>query len=143
MRHSVIVAAGAVLVALTGGPASACSAAASGVAFGALGLLDAPIDSAGEIDVTCPSGTSYAVELDGGLSSAPPEFRKLSSGSDTIAYGLYRNAARSDPWGEGSESLSGSGTGSLQTLPVYGRIHAQSSASPGTYSDTIVVTVIY
>ncbi|WP_409528142.1 spore coat protein U domain-containing protein [Rhizobium sp.] len=39
--------------------------------------------------------------------------------------------------------VTGTGTGSPQTLTVYGRVPAQNTPAPGTYSDTVVVTVSY
>jgi spore coat protein U-like protein len=48
-------------------------------------------------------------------------------------------------WGStvGTNTESGTGTGSTQSLTVYGRVASQTTPNPGTYSDTIVVTVAY
>jgi spore coat protein U-like protein len=62
-----------------------------------------------------------------------------------VIYGLYRDSARSLPWGStvGTNTSSGTGTGSTQTQTVYGRVATQTTPSPGTYSDSVVVTVGY
>jgi spore coat protein U-like protein len=69
---------------------------------------------------------------------------KTLSGA-TVTYTLYSNAGRttvSDDIGTGG-AVSGTGSGSTQSLTAYGRIPLQTTPAPGTYSDTIVVTVSY
>jgi spore coat protein U-like protein len=62
-----------------------------------------------------------------------------------VTYGLYRDAARSLAWGAttGVNTASGTGTGTTQTLTVYGRVAPQTTPKAGTYTDTIVATVTY
>jgi spore coat protein U-like protein len=69
----------------------------------------------------------------------------MSYGGTQITYGLYQNAARSQPWGSanGTNTVSGTGTGSGQPITVYGRVPAQTTPAPGTYSDSIVATLTY
>ena len=43
----------------------------------------------------------------------------------------------------GTNTLAGTGTGLAQSATVYGRIPPQATPSPGTYNDTIVVTLTY
>ena len=40
-------------------------------------------------------------------------------------------------------TLGGTGTAATQSIPVYGRVPAQATPPPGTYSDTVVATVTY
>ncbi|MCM2472240.1 spore coat protein U domain-containing protein [Rhizobium sp. CG5] len=112
--------------------------------FGTHGIIDQEVTATGGVDVTCTPGTSYSVSMDGGLTGATnPEQRLMQSGSDTIAYGLYSDASHSTPWGSASTDLvAGTGAGSVESLPVYGRVEPQ-SAAPGQYSDTVVVTITY
>jgi spore coat protein U-like protein len=49
------------------------------------------------------------------------------------------SAAASERVGLGRRS----GPGLAQTLTVYGRVPAQSTPSPGTYADTVVMTICY
>jgi spore coat protein U-like protein len=75
--------------------------------------------------------------LDGGQTGATdPTQRKMSKGTERVTYGLYRDAARSLPWGStsGTNTASGSGNAAVQNLTVYGRIPAQTTPSPGLYA---------
>ena len=68
----------------------------------------------------------------------------MASGANRITYGLFRNSARTQGWfNTAGTTQAGTGTGSAQTLPVYGRVGAQTTPPPGTYSDTVTVTVTY
>jgi spore coat protein U-like protein len=69
----------------------------------------------------------------------------MAKGAEIITYGLYRDTARTLPWGStsGTNTVGGTGTGSNQALSVYGRVASQNTPSPGTYTDSVVVTVTY
>jgi spore coat protein U-like protein len=58
---------------------------------------------------------------------------------------LYSDSGRTTNWGNtvGTDTVSGTGTGSAQSLTAYGRIPSQPTPAPATYSDTIVVTLTY
>lgn len=63
-----------------------------------------------------------------------------------MTYGLYKDAARSQPWGDATtpgSTVAGAGNGLVQQLTVYGRVPPQTTPSPGTYTDTVVVTLTY
>ena len=119
---------------------------ATTVNFGSQGILSSNKDAQGTLTVQCSSTLPYTVSLDGGSSSATdPTLRKMTFSGSNITYGLYRDAARSLPWGNtvGVNTTSGTGTGLSQAQTVYGRVAAQTTPKPGAYSDTIVVTVGY
>lgn len=123
-----------------------CSVNAGTVNFGSTGILQSALDATGSIGVTCTNSAPYTIALDGGTTAAvDPTQRKMSKASEQITYGLYQNLARTQPWGDGVgiNTISGTGSGLQQSLTVYGRVPAQSTPSPGSYSDTVVVTVIY
>jgi spore coat protein U-like protein len=69
----------------------------------------------------------------------------MSSSGVNVLYGLYQDSARTQPWGNtvGTNTTSGTGTGTAQTQTVYGRVAAQATPAPGSYSDSVVVTVGY
>jgi outer membrane usher protein len=49
-------------------------------------------------------------------------------------------------WGDGTAlgaTVAGTGTGSAQTFTVYGQTLAGTAPTPGSYSDTVVVTATY
>ena len=63
-----------------------------------------------------------------------------------MRYGLYKDAERSQPWGDATtpgSTVAGSGNGAAQVLTVYGRVPPQSTPSAGSYIDTVVVTLTY
>jgi spore coat protein U-like protein len=127
--------------------AATCAISATNMTFPSAGALSAAVDATSTVSVTCSYGTPYAVSLGlgNGAGVTSPIARKMTGTGGTIAYGLYRDSARSLPWGDaaGSSTLSGTGAGATQFLPVYGRVPAQTTPPPGLYSDTIVVTVSY
>jgi spore coat protein U-like protein len=64
--------------------------------------------------------------------------------SSLLAYGLYQNSNHSTNWGNTTNLVSHTGTGSAILDTVYGEIAAGTAASTlGSYSDTITVTVTY
>lgn len=95
------------------------------------------------ITVTC-NGTAYRVGLDNGL-HAQGNTRRMQGPGGYVVYELYRDAARSQRWGNNLwyDAVSGTGMGYAQVLTVYGVVPAQSITGSGSYSDTIVVTVDY
>jgi spore coat protein U-like protein len=97
--------------------------------------------------VVCTRGAPYQIALGAGLNDGGlgVDARKMKAGSATIAYQLYRDASRTLVWGNtlNTDTKGGSGDGSTQNHTVYGRVPAQTTPAPGTYSDTIVVTIEY
>jgi spore coat protein U-like protein len=122
-----------------------CSVTATALNFGNSGVLSAAVTGASQLSVICTNTTPYTVALDGGLTGATnPAQRKMTKGSEFIYYGLYSDTARTVPLGSGAgATLSGVGTGLTQNFNVYGKVAAQTTPSPGTYSDTVVVTITY
>jgi spore coat protein U-like protein len=123
--------------------AANCLIIAEDLDFGQHGVIDQPVTASTQLSINCTPGSTYSISMDGGLSGATdPELRLMQSGINTIAYGLYSDATYSNPWGTTAGTLvSGTGAGSV-SLPVYGRVLPQ-PAPPGTYTDTVVVTITY
>jgi spore coat protein U-like protein len=138
-----------------------CTISTIGVAFGIYDpTLSTPDDSNGSVDVTCfytgPGGadaTNYTVALSTG-SSGTYVPRRLTAGASLLTYNLFRDAGRSQIWGNGTAGTSivtgnlkvGPGAGNntrTANHPVYGRIPAQQDADSGNYSDTILVTLTF
>jgi spore coat protein U-like protein len=132
---------------------SDCTVSATPLAFGTAGteLRAATLDATSTISATCTMGLSYALSLNAGTSAgATVAARKLTrtGGNETLSYGLYSDAARSRPWGDGSSGTStvtstGSGVTVVRTHTVYARLPPQSVPPPGNYADTVTVTITY
>lgn len=109
----------------------------------------AAVQQNAQIGVTCSNGTSYTVSLDAGTGSgASTTTRKLvaADGSGTtLNYGLYQDASRTKTWGNanGTDTLTGVGNGTAQSIPVYGQIPGGQTAGAGSYSDVVAITLSY
>lgn len=145
------------LGALASSAQASCSVSAVPTLFGSYNPLSASADdSTGSVTVTCGINAiailqSYTVALSTG-SSGSYAARRLQAGASALQYQLYRDAARTSVWGDGSGGtaiVSGGFVLSLivpvsATHTVYGRVPAlQTTATPGSYADTIIVTVTY
>jgi spore coat protein U-like protein len=126
-------------------PASSCAVSATAMSFGAYSRT--LINSTSTITATCSNTTAYNIGLGAGLGSgATVTSRKMTSpAKSTLNYTLFRNSARTQNWGStiGTDTVSGTGTGTAQSLTVYGRIAAGQAGNPGTYTDTITATITY
>lgn len=121
-----------------------CNITAHDLDFGQHGILDSAVDATGQLDVVCTPGTSYAISMNNGLNGDGPTQRRMMLGGQSILYGLYKDSARSQPWGSsGGEVLTGTGTGTTVAVPVHGRVPPQATPGAGLYSDTVVVTITY
>ena len=131
---------------------SACMVSGSLLNFG--GAIDAlssavPLDASSTLTVQCTNTTPYSVALSAGQNAGGAtnfSSRTMKNGSHTLGYQLYTDSARATVWGDGtlgSSTVTGTGTGSNQSLTIYGRVPTLSGAVPGTYSDTVTVTISY
>lgn len=125
---------------------SSCTVSATSLDFGSQGVLGANVDGSSNVTVACPTGTAYNVGLDQGVGAgATTSARYMSNAGAQIRYMLYTDAGRTSIWGNvvGADTLSGVGAGLPTAIPVYGRVPAQTTPAPGSYTDTITVTVTY
>ncbi|HYJ28884.1 MAG TPA: spore coat U domain-containing protein [Allosphingosinicella sp.] len=125
--------------------AAICTVSAGTLGFGA--YSGSQVDSTAAVSVNCSNGAPYAVALGGGGNQSGSTRRMAGPGANRLDYQLFRDSARAIPWGDDSAQLgarrAGTGAGSAQALTVYGRIPAAQSPAPGSYSDSVVVTVEY
>jgi len=105
------------------------------------------IDAQSSIDVTCAANTPYWITLNGGQNQGGSTInRRLKSGPTLLDYQLYTDSARTTPWGDGTNGakVSGIGNGMTWNVPVYGQLKRPGTApAPGTYVDTVTVTLTY
>ena len=127
-----------------------CSVTADNIIFGT--YTGAEIDSQSNIHVTCSSTSPYTVALDAGTTTNATvltrQLRAGGTGPGVLAYGLFRDSARSLNWGVTTggttpDVASGNGTGSDQDIPVYSKLLAGTIPAPGSYSDVVTVSVAY
>jgi len=96
--------------------------------------------STATVNVSCNLPATTKVQLDTGLNSLNFITRKMASNQNTLNYNIYANAARSSVWGDGT-----AGTFSVtgKNLTMYASVPAGQVPPPGTYNDTVVVTIIW
>jgi len=119
---------------------------ATSMNFGTQGVLSTNVDQTSTIQVTCTNTTPYNIGLDAGTGTgATVATRKMTSGAVTVNYTLYSNSGRTTVWGNtvGTDTQAATGNGAAQSYTVYGRVPSQAAPAPGTYSDTITITVTY
>ncbi|BDU16231.1 Csu type fimbrial protein [Lysobacter auxotrophicus] len=126
-----------------------CSVSASNIDFGQMGVIGQAVNATGVLTLTCTKSATVTIALDAGVSvGAKVASRAMTrmGGTELLQYQLYRDAARTQRWGDGSQgtsTLSLTGAGAAQTATVYGSVPAQNMPPPGTYNDTITVTVTF
>ncbi len=133
------------LLAYNARPAAAsCSVSASGVAFGNYTATNI-VNITGTVSVTCTSGTAYHVGLNAGLATGATITNRSMTGpaSALLGYKLFSDSGRTANWGNtsGTGYVSGTGTGSAQTLTIYAQIPASEFVAPGSYTDTVTINV--
>ena len=114
--------------------------------FGTQGLLTANTDASATFAVQCTNTTPYNVGLNAGSTAGGSiATRLMTSGSATVSYKMFSDSGRTTNWGNtvGTDTVSGTGNGSSQTLTVYGRVPAQTTPAAATYTDTVTVTITY
>ncbi|MGG2100031.1 Csu type fimbrial protein [Stenotrophomonas sp. NRRL B-14846] len=115
------------------------------------GGIPANIDQTATLTLTCLKNTAFQVGLNNGQNNpTATTTRRMATtiGGSTyyLTYELYRDAARSQRWGNTLtvDTASSTGTGSAQQLTIYGRVPPVTGQPPaGTYNDLVQVTITY
>lgn len=123
---------------------AACTISTTSVNFGTYNVYSAtPLDSTGTVTFRCgPPDRNIVITLSRG-SSATFNPRTLRMGAEVLNYNLYRNAARTNIWGDGTGGTAvysdvNPPNNTNVVLTVYARIPAGQDVSGGNYNDTIV-----
>lgn len=127
---------------------NACAVTAAPLAFGIYNPTSATaLDASTTLSVLCTVGSSFTVGLNAGTGTGSTvTTRRMTNGANTLSYALYREAARTNNWGNtpGTDTPPSTTAGVLATtLNVYGRVPAGQNVPAGAYADTITVTVNY
>lgn len=119
-------------------------------------LSSVPTDTAGVMQVRCnrvggPRSVTLTVTLSTGTNGTAVNnrrMRQVGGTGDLLDYGLFRDVGRSSVWGftPGVDAVSqvlvvpnfGS---ALATFTIYARIPALQNVSPGTYADSVQITL--
>ena len=126
-----------------------CTVSTSALAFGNVNTISGSnVDGTGGLSVTCTNGTAWTASAGVGAGSgASFTGRRMSAGSNQLGYNLYTSSGYTTVWGDGTGStgtIGGTGSGSVQSVTVYGRVSGGQSGVPaGAYADTVAVTITY
>ena len=122
-----------------------CLISASNLGFGT--YTGSAIATTTTVSVTCTNGTTYNVGLNAGTAAGATVTTRAMTGPGAaiLDYGLYQDSGHSTNWGNtvGTDTKSGTGNGSAQSMTVYGNLTANQYPTPGSYSDTITATITY
>lgn len=143
-----------VVYATCAGLGCSCSVATTGVAFGSYVTTSPTADTAnGNVAVTCSAlviySASYVISMAKGNSATyTPRFMNLLGVH--LNYNLYTTAGFTSIWGNAtggtvtvSDSYTSIGLSTTRNYTVFGRIPALQPVGPGTYTDSVLVTVTY
>jgi len=114
-------------------------------------LTPIPVDVIGNILIRCMAQPgNYAVTIGTGLGGTYLPRVLSTGGGQILNYNLYRDAARTQVWGNGTPptfTVIGSrprrGRPTITNHAIYGRIFANQAPNPGTYADDLLVTVLF
>lgn len=127
--------------------APACTISATSVNFGSYNVFaGSSTDSSGTVTINC-NGSAHNVTVtlsQGASSSFNP--RTMTNGGETLTYNLYRDASRTQIWGDGTGGTStytnaNPANNTDIVLTVYGRVPPSQDVSAGTYSDTVAAVI--
>lgn len=126
-----------------------CIISANTLNFGSSqGVLAAAVNTNTTLNVTCTNTTPYNVGLNAGTGTGSTVTSRVMSGTgantSTVAYTLKQTSGGAN-WGntQGTDTVSGTGTGASQSLTVYGSVPAQATPQPDAYKSTITATVYF
>ena len=127
------------------GVATCAISTTASISFGAYSVFNAsPTDSTGTLSFVCTGVTGpLTISLTG---IQPDGNRTLKNGADMLSYHVFADAARSQPWGDGTFGamvviFPKPADGAVHTAVMYGRIFARQDVSFGPYSDSFVAVV--
>jgi spore coat protein U-like protein len=131
---------------------STCSATATPLAFGAYTPGAGPLAQNSTISVKCTKSTPYTISLNKGTTTGGTVAQRLmTSPGGTLQYNLFTSATFGSVFGDGTLSTvtvpgTGAGLATANTVTVFGQLLDSTfnqAAVPGSYTDTITVTVTY
>ncbi|WP_434109114.1 Csu type fimbrial protein [Paraburkholderia caffeinilytica] len=124
-----------------------CLISATNMAFTSTGVLSSALNATGAITARCTNGDAYEIALSSGVSgNVAARQMQRSGGGGAVNYQLYTDAAHTSAWGDGTAGTTmatGTGSGNAVSITVYGRVPAQTTPMPGSYSDTITATISF
>lgn len=128
-----------------------CTITGGNLEFGQYDTLDTNPDFAQlALRVACTQGTTNQIELDegthaaAGSTAAAPARRLDGANGDFLSYDLYTDAGRTDVWGGGASSNAyAAADADEHDSIIYGKITERQDVVSGTYTDTVIATILF
>jgi len=97
------------------------------------------------LSVVCSNTTNYTVFANNGANVSGGTQNNMKNGTALLPYNLYTTSGRTVPFPTtAGAALAFVGNGTAQTIPFFGQIPVGVTLpAPGTYTDTVTVTVSY
>lgn len=101
-------------------------------------------NGSGSISIQCSPGSDATLTINSGLHDAAISGggRALSNGTLYIPYDIYSDSGFANVLNNNS-NLPVTGDGTVQVVPIYGRAVGTPGLVPGTYNDTISLTLTF
>jgi spore coat protein U-like protein len=93
----------------------------------------------GGVQLQCTPGVTLNMTVDGGQYNSSGRHLQLTTGSNRVAYSLFRDAAFSQSLGIGQSVAVAYTDANNISLPIYGQVLLPGSQPGGTYSDVLQV----
>jgi spore coat protein U-like protein len=132
-----------------------CDVSATSIPFGTYDPAStSPREATGTVSVSClvlviGLNTSWTLSLDNGLGTTFTP-RRLSSGANTLNYNIFTSSSFGTIWGDGSPGTSTVSDSAFlivglthKQYTMHARIPALQDVRPGSYGDSVVVSVLY
>ena len=122
-----------------------CTVSATSLVFGT--YASTLLSSTSTISATCTNTTPYNIGLNAGTATGATVTNRSMTGpaGALLHYSLFSDSGHTVNWGNtvGTNTVAKTGSGVAQTLTVYGQVPAGQHVTPGSYADTITVTLTY
>jgi spore coat protein U-like protein len=124
---------------------AACAIDLTSVAFGTIDVARTE-DGTGKVKVTCDQAQVFLVGIGSGAGGQGGR-KMVGPGDSRLSYELYLDPGRNEVWGDGETTGQALIDASDGVKPgqytIYGRVPAQPGKPPGSYADSLVVTVTF
>lgn len=123
-----------------------CRVSVTDLAFGnydpLLANIEQPLDGSAQLQMVCTKNSQATVMFDAGRNGVASS-RVMTMGTERVSYDLFRDSARTQRWGDGTDAIHVVGTGNPNPLQftVFGRVPPGQEVGAGSYSDIVTATV--
>lgn len=95
------------------------------------------------VQLQCTPGVTMNMTVDGGQYNSSGRHMQLTTGSNRVAYQLFRDAAYSQSLGIGQSVAVAYTDANNIRLPIYGQVQLPGNQPGGTYSDVLQVQLTW